>query len=252
MFRSVAIISICLAVSMAFGAQDADHDPTADAVAKAIMQSLQAKKTRCLEDLGMWKDFLITFCGRAHKSLRSNDGEIRSTIDGLLADSDSCAAGEHPWTKEDAIYERVCTVGSTRVTILLDRSSGKFVISYPRPLNECPELDVAPIPADLENLTNPVLIQESHILPEFPPSRLRGTSNAFVFLEAVIQKDGSVGQLCIKKAVPPEAGLEESAIEAVKQWKYEPATLEGEPINIRFTIFLSFSHENKRSSLSYD
>ena len=40
---------------------------------------------------------------------------------------------------------------------------------------------------------------------------------------------------------PLEMGLTEAAVEAVKQWKYEPSTLDGRPVEVLITVTVRFS-----------
>ena len=84
-----------------------------------------------------------------------------------------------------------------------------------------------PLLAGVGDVTNPVLIEESKIEPEYPElarvARLEGN----VILQAIIRADGIGGRRrgaadCNR----PNMGFEESAIEAVKQWRYKPAHAE--------------------------
>jgi protein TonB len=60
-----------------------------------------------------------------------------------------------------------------------------------------------------------------------------------VILEAVIDAEGAVRRVRVLKGLP--AGLSESAVETVKQWKFKPATLEGQPVAVIFNLTVSFS-----------
>ena len=35
-------------------------------------------------------------------------------------------------------------------------------------------------------------------------------------------------------------GFEETAVEAVRQWRYRPAMLDGRPVDVFFTVFVDF------------
>ena len=60
-----------------------------------------------------------------------------------------------------------------------------------------------------------------------------------MLLEAVIWKDGSVGTMrVLNKLADPD--LVTSAVEAVKNWRYEPTLLNGQPIEIVTTITVNF------------
>jgi len=97
-----------------------------------------------------------------------------------------------------------------------------------------------PLIAGAGDVTMPELIPETKVRPEYPElarvARLEGN----VILQAVIHGDGSVGDLKVLRCTQVELGFEEAAVEAVRQWKYVPATLDGRPVDVFFTVFVDF------------
>jgi protein TonB len=59
-----------------------------------------------------------------------------------------------------------------------------------------------------------------------------------VILQAVINERGDVVDVKVLKSHPL---LDDSAISAVKRWKYKPATLEGKPVAVYFTVVVNFT-----------
>jgi TonB family protein len=57
-------------------------------------------------------------------------------------------------------------------------------------------------------------------------------------LRAVIDETGTVSRVCITKALG--AGIDDMMVETVRQWKYRPYTLNGQPIVVQTTIKASF------------
>jgi protein TonB len=57
-------------------------------------------------------------------------------------------------------------------------------------------------------------------------------------MEAIISKEGSVESLRVVAGHPL---LLQAAIDAVKQWKYRAAMLNGEPIDVITTITVTFT-----------
>jgi protein TonB len=57
-------------------------------------------------------------------------------------------------------------------------------------------------------------------------------------LHAIISKSGSVQQLEVISGHPL---LVQAALDAVRQWKYRPTTLNGEPVEVDTTIDVIFS-----------
>ncbi|MGH2652326.1 MAG: energy transducer TonB, partial [Actinomycetota bacterium] len=71
-----------------------------------------------------------------------------------------------------------------------------------------------------------------------------------VALRAVIQKDGTVGEIEVLKAPEGQFGFKEAAIEAVQTWRYEPALLDGEPLDVYFTVIVDFTLAEKKEKKS--
>jgi TonB family protein len=97
-----------------------------------------------------------------------------------------------------------------------------------------------PLLAGVGNVTNPVLIPESKLEPEYPElarvARLEGN----VILQAIIHADGTVGDVEVLRTNRPNMGFEDAAVEAVRQWRYQPAMQNGRPVEVYFTVFVEF------------
>ncbi len=78
-----------------------------------------------------------------------------------------------------------------------------------------------------------------NVNPQYPPEAFQSRVHGTVVLQAVIGKDGGVKNLKVVSGPPM---LIKAATEAVKQWRYKPFTLNGEPveadtqINVNFTL----------------
>jgi len=59
-----------------------------------------------------------------------------------------------------------------------------------------------------------------------------------VVLEAEISKEGTIDNL---KVITGHPLLIQSAIDAVKQWRYKPTQLNGEPVPVVTTITVNFA-----------
>jgi TonB family protein len=113
----------------------------------------------------------------------------------------------------------------------------EILIGVPEPP---PQTD-SPLIAGVGDVTNPVLIEDSKVPPEYPEiarvARLEGN----VILQAIIHRDGTVGNIEILRCNRPRMGFEEAAEAAVRQWRYEPATQNGRPVDVYFTVFVEFT-----------
>jgi periplasmic protein TonB len=75
------------------------------------------------------------------------------------------------------------------------------------------------------------------VSPVYPPSALRMHVEGSVQLMATIGKSGSISAV---KVVSGESVLSKAALDAVKQWKYKPYYLNGEPVEIQTQITVNF------------
>jgi protein TonB len=75
------------------------------------------------------------------------------------------------------------------------------------------------------------------VQPTYPPQALQMRVQGAVILDATIGKDGSIVNV---KQVSGEPVLVRAAVDAVKQWKYKPYYLNGEPVEITTQITVNF------------
>lgn len=74
--------------------------------------------------------------------------------------------------------------------------------------------------------------------PTYPPLARQARIQGTVVLRAVISKDGSIENLQLVSGHPM---LAPAAIEAVKQWKYRPYLLNGEPVEVDTEVQVNFT-----------
>jgi periplasmic protein TonB len=76
------------------------------------------------------------------------------------------------------------------------------------------------------------------VKPAYPPLARQARIQGAVVLQAVIAKDGSIQGL---KVVSGHPMLTPSAIDAVKQWRYKPYFLNGEPVEVETVVTVNFT-----------
>ena len=74
--------------------------------------------------------------------------------------------------------------------------------------------------------------------PVYPPLARQARIQGTVVLHAIIDKEGKVAQMEVVSGHPL---LVQSALEAVKQWRYKPTQLNGEPVEVDTTIQVTFT-----------
>jgi protein TonB len=78
----------------------------------------------------------------------------------------------------------------------------------------------------------------NRITPIYPPLARQTRISGTVRLHAIISKDGSIQQLEVMSGHPL---LQQAALDAVRQWRYQPTLLNGEPVEVDTTIDVIFS-----------
>jgi protein TonB len=76
------------------------------------------------------------------------------------------------------------------------------------------------------------------VAPVYPPLAKQARISGKVVLEAVIGRDGTIRNL---RAVSGHPMLIQSAIEAVRQWRYRPYILDGEPVEVDTQVTINFT-----------
>jgi periplasmic protein TonB len=74
--------------------------------------------------------------------------------------------------------------------------------------------------------------------PVYPALARQARIQGNVVLHAIIDKDGKVAQLEVVTGHPL---LVQSALDAVKQWRYKPTLLNGDPVEVDTTITVTFT-----------
>jgi periplasmic protein TonB len=78
----------------------------------------------------------------------------------------------------------------------------------------------------------------NRVQPVYPPLARQTRISGTVRLHAIIGKDGTVQQLEVMSGHPL---LQQAALDAVRQWRYQPTLLNGDPVDVDTTIDVIFS-----------
>jgi protein TonB len=75
-------------------------------------------------------------------------------------------------------------------------------------------------------------------MPAYPPIARAARISGTVVLQATISKSGSIENLRVISGPPM---LTQSAMEAVRTWRYKPYQLNGEPVEVETTVNVVFN-----------
>jgi TonB family protein len=96
--------------------------------------------------------------------------------------------------------------------------------------------------------TPPVVIKS--FPPQFPRQAKRDKLQGVVVLKFTVTKNGEVTEISVNESMPKNV-FDESAIKALKKYKFKPATENGEPVDciLRLPIVFSLDNSNMKPDL---
>jgi protein TonB len=131
--------------------------------------------------------------------------------------------------------------GSTLDAPTIDDGQGRGpVAGIARSVGEGIPIAVPARPASVKPLVISHLAEASllhKVQPAYPPLARQARVQGAVELRAIIGKTGAIENLVVVRGHPM---LATAAVEAVKQWRYRPYLLNGEPIEVETDITVNF------------
>jgi periplasmic protein TonB len=82
----------------------------------------------------------------------------------------------------------------------------------------------------------PRLVRE--VKAQYTDEARRRSLSGDVILEIIVRRDGSVGDVKVLQGLG--AGLDQRAVEAVRQWRFDPATRKGAPVDVVVEVAVEF------------
>lgn len=90
-----------------------------------------------------------------------------------------------------------------------------------------------------EEITHPVAIEK--INPKYPPEAREEKVMGMVIVETVITEEGLVDAIEVLES--DDERFTESAVEAIRQWSFEPALCDGVPVSVYYNLTVNFRLE---------
>jgi TonB family protein len=87
--------------------------------------------------------------------------------------------------------------------------------------------------------TNPTMVRS--VDPKYTHEAMLAKIEGNVEIEAVIQKNGTVGDMRVSQSLDTRFGLDDEAMKAAKGWLFRPAICQGQPVDMIVTLQLKFS-----------
>jgi periplasmic protein TonB len=90
-----------------------------------------------------------------------------------------------------------------------------------------------------DGITLPRIIRQ--VKPQYTKEAKEARIQGEVVVAAVVKDDGKVGEVTVTKSLDTVYGLDEEAVNAVKQWLFSPGTKDDKPVAVRVEIELTFT-----------
>jgi len=83
------------------------------------------------------------------------------------------------------------------------------------------------------------------VAPEYPPAAVRQGVEGFAEVRFTVTAKGTVTDVSIVESTPPDM-FDKAAIDAVRRWRYEPRTVDGQPTETQLQVRLQFRMDSKK------
>lgn len=104
-------------------------------------------------------------------------------------------------------------------------------------------LEFDPLDFDMDaGMTKPVLVD--FVQPIYPEECKKNGIQGNVVVRGIIDKDGVIHDITVLQS--PDNRLAESAIAAVRQWRFKPAYLNDKPLSVYYALTVRFNLGNKK------
>jgi TonB family protein len=126
------------------------------------------------------------------------------------------------------VYEPLMMAGQPKEAVFT--TTVRFVLDGKKPSGQEEE------PEKTGDVLVPKLIKR--VDPVYPEAAAKTGIQGIVLLEATTDEQGNVIKVRVLKSVPE---LDQAAVDALKQWKYEPMIIEGKAKGVVFTVTIRFA-----------
>jgi periplasmic protein TonB len=89
-----------------------------------------------------------------------------------------------------------------------------------------------------EGVTIPRLIEGPN--PKYTPDAMSAHIEGEVKLEAIVQADGTVGDIRVVRSLDKKFGLDDQAVAALKRWRFAPGRKDGAAVPVLVEVEMTF------------
>jgi TonB family protein len=172
---------------------------------------------------------------------------IRPDLEKLMAFFDIAAARPEPPAETppsqgqeeqaEAVDSPVITQPKDKEPAMKERAGAdrKTASSAPVPLDEIKEGDLIPL-----DMVYTVPVATRKVAAVYPPTATGAKTTGTVTVNALISEKGNVIDTEIIQGIKDAYGFNQAALQAVRRWKFEPATIKGIKVKVWMPISIVF------------
>jgi protein TonB len=97
-----------------------------------------------------------------------------------------------------------------------------------------------PLPRRTGFSSEPELLPESRVQPVYPTRARELGLPGHVVMDVTVLPDGTIGDVTVLRCAPPDVGFCQSAVRAVKRWRYRPGFQDGRTAQVSITVKVDF------------
>jgi len=90
-----------------------------------------------------------------------------------------------------------------------------------------------------DEITHPVVVEK--ISPKYPSDAHEEKVTGMVIVESVVTEEGIVEEIQVLES--PDERLSRAAVDAIRQWRFDPALCDGEPVAVYYNLTVNFRLE---------
>lgn len=90
-----------------------------------------------------------------------------------------------------------------------------------------------------EGVSLPRVVTESR--PTYTPEAMKAGIQGTMTVSAVVESDGTVGDVRVTRSLDQTYGLDEQGVKAARQWSFRPGTKDGKPVAVRVALEFRFT-----------
>ena len=137
----------------------------------------------------------------------------------------------------NVLIKSTYVIDSIPVNVLIKSKKGIVVFRYQQ---QCLSLELPQPTNPSEVFKLPELIEKSKAKPEYPELARKAKIEANVIAQVIVNKDGTVRDICIIQTPSAKLGFASAATEAIQSWRFIPASIDSMPVMGLYTVRVDF------------